>query len=88
MTPIEQPEQMVLTGLNEPETVSQNGICYGYILAQDGLLTVYDGNRRHVILYTDISLFDLPEEIQQEILDGKEVASEQELYNLLESYSS
>jgi len=69
-------------------TVSGNGICYGCILAQDGLLTVYDGGRRHVILYTDISLFDLPQQQQQEILDGKEVYSEQELYNLLESYSS
>ena len=65
-----------------------NGIRYGYILAQDGLLTVYDSERRHVILYTDISLFDLPQNVQQEILDGKEVRSEQELYNLLESYSS
>lgn len=79
--PIAQPKQI-------QTTVSENGITYGCILAQDGLITVYDGERRHVILYTDISLFDLPEDVQQEILEGKVVRSEQELYNLLESYSS
>lgn len=79
----EQPKQ-----LETAATVSENTLVYGYILAHDGLLTVYDGMRRHVILYTDIPLFDLSLEIQQEILEGKEVYSEQELYNLLESYSS
>lgn len=80
---IEQPKQLVTE-----QTLSQNSSIYGCILAQEGLLTVYDGMRRHVILYTDISLFDLPEDVQQEILEGKNVASQQELYNLLESYSS
>lgn len=70
------------------QTVSENSAVYGYILAQEGFLTVYDSMRRHVILYTDIALFDLPEDVQQEILEGKEISSEQELYNLLESYSS
>lgn len=84
--PIEQPRQLIQG--ETMQTVSGNNGIYGCILAQEGLLTVYDGMRRHVILYTDISLFDLPENIQQEILEGKNVASEQELYNLLESYSS
>lgn len=84
--PVDRPAQMI-QGENI-QTVSGNEGVYGCILAQEGLLTVYDGMRRHVILYTDISLFDLPENIQQEILEGKDVASEQELYNLLESYSS
>lgn len=80
---IEQPKQ-----LHVQNTVSGNSVIYGCILSHEGLLTVYDGMRRHVILYTDISLFDLSEEEQQEILDGKEVYSEQELYHLLENYSS
>lgn len=84
--PIDQPRQLIQG--EEIQTVSGNNGVYGCILAQEGLLTVYDGMRRHVILYTDISLFDLPEDVQQEILEGKNVASEQELYNLLESYSS
>ena len=37
-------------------SVSENAPYYGCILAQDGLLVVYDGQKRHVILYTDISL--------------------------------
>ena len=84
--PAKQPAQLMQAEV--VQTVSGNEGIYGCILAQEGLLTVYDGMRRHVILYTDISLFDLPETIQQEILEGKNVASEQELYNLLESYSS
>lgn len=83
---IEQPMQLIQS--ETLQTVSGNNAVYGCILAQEGLLTVYDGMRRHVILYTDISLFDLPQDVQQEILEGKNVASEQELYNLLESYSS
>ncbi len=82
-------EEVSETDNANQETVSGNGIpYYGCILAQDGLLAVYDGERRHVILYTDISLFDLPEAMQQEILEGKYVTSEEELYHLLESYSS
>lgn len=84
--PAAQPKQLLQEA--KPLTVSGNEGVYGCILAQEGLLTVYDSMRRHVILYTDISLFDLPESVQQEILEGKNVASEQELYNLLESYSS
>lgn len=86
-TDIKQPEQLFFSE-EETTTVSGNGTCYGCILAQDGLLTVYDGDRRHVILYTDISVFDLSESVQQEIMEGKYVYSEQELYHLLESYSS
>lgn len=85
--PIEQPQQLNLAE-DIGTVVSQNSVCYGCILVQDGLLTVYDSQRRHVILYTDISLVDLPPEQQEEILSGKEVYSEQEMYNLLESYSS
>lgn len=72
----------------ENNTVSENGAWYGCILAQDGFLTVYDAQRRHVILYTDISLFDLSETVQQEIMNGKYVATQEELFQLLESYSS
>ncbi len=84
--PARQPKQLVQS--ETVYSVSGNEMVYGCILAQDGLLTVYDAERRHVILYTDIWLFDLPTDVQQEILEGKEVSSEQELYNLLESYTS
>ena len=57
-------------------------------MAEDGYLTVYDGNRRQVILYTDIPVFSLPQAMQEEVMDGKYIQTEEELYNLLESYSS
>ena len=37
---------------------------------------------------TDILLEDLSEELQSEIIRGKYIENEQELYNFLESYSS
>ena len=45
-------------------------------------------DRRQVILYTDIPVFSLPQAMQEEVMDGKYIQTEEELYNLLESYSS
>lgn len=59
-----------------------------YLIAENGLITVYYSDMSSVYLYTDISLDTLSEELQQEILDKKYVESEEELYNFLESYTS
>ena len=76
-----------------PEKISvrkviATSLYYACIVAEDGYLTVYDGNRKQVILYTDISVFSLPQAVQEEVMDGKYIQTEEELYNLLESYSS
>ncbi len=76
-----------------PEKISvrkviATSLYYACIVAEDGYLTVYDGNRRQVILYTDIPVFSLPQPVQDEVMDGKYIETEEELYNLLESYSS
>ena len=76
-----------------PEKISvkkviTTSLYYACIVAEDGYLTVYDGNRRQVILYTDIPVFSLPQAVQEEVMDGKYIQTEEELYNLLESYSS
>ena len=68
--------------------VIATSLYYACIVAEDGYLTVYDGNRRQVILYTDIPVFSLPQAVQEEVMDGKYIQTEEELYNLLESYSS
>lgn len=68
--------------------VIATSLYYACIVAEDGYLTVYDGNRKQVILYTDISVFSLPQAVQEEVMDGKYIQTEEELYNLLESYSS
>ena len=68
--------------------VIATSLYYACIVAEDGYLTVYDGNRKQVILYTDIPVFSLPQTVQEEVMDGKYIQTEEELYNLLESYSS
>ncbi len=85
---IKEPGKIYVSGAGESSVSENSTSCYGCILAQDGLLTVYDEQKRHVILYTDIPLFDLPQDQQQEILEGKIIRTEEELYHLLESYSS
>jgi len=59
-----------------------------YLMVEDDYITVYRGDLKTVYLYTDIYMQHLPEELQQEILDKKYIANEEELYNFLESYSS
>ena len=38
--------------------------------------------------FTEIPLSDLPEEVRQEIAQGKQIATAEELYAFLENYSS
>ena len=61
---------------------------YCCVVVEDGYLTVYDEKRKNVILYTDIRLDDLPGQLAQEIIDGKYIKTEQQLFHFLESYSS
>ena len=61
---------------------------YCCVVVEDDYLTVYDEKRENVILYTDIRLQDLPDQLAQEIIDGKYFKTEQDLYHFLESYSS
>lgn len=61
---------------------------YACIVVEDEYLTVYDEFRKEILLYTDINLKNLPSDVQQEILDGKYVKTQKELYDFLESYSS
>lgn len=59
-----------------------------YMVVENGYVTVYYSDRKTVYTYTDISLSSLPEEVQQEIIDGKQITSLQDLYNFLETYTS
>lgn len=61
---------------------------YCCVVVEDGYLTVYDEKRKNVILYTDVRLDDLPGQLAQEIIDGKYIKTEQQLFHFLESYSS
>lgn len=59
-----------------------------FLLNEDHYVVVYDHSLSNVYMTTDIVVEDLPEELQEEILNMKYVEDEGELYNFLESYSS
>lgn len=62
---------------------------YEYILCEeDGYIIVFYADRETVYANTDIPLNSLSSQMQKEILEGKFIYSETELYNFLESYSS
>ncbi len=62
---------------------------WAYILVEeDGYVAVYRGDRETLFSSTDIRISDLPEELQEEIREGKGIETEAQLYNFLESYSS
>ncbi len=62
---------------------------YEFVLCEEeGYVIVYYADKETVYDTTDIRLEDLPANLQQEILEGKEMSSQRELYNFLESYSS
>ena len=61
----------------------------GYYLCElHGYVAVYLADRSTIYELTDISLTDLPREVQQEIAQGKYISGDKELYGFLENYSS
>ena len=59
-----------------------------YLCEMQGFVVVYLSDRQTIYEMTEIPLSDLPEEVQQEIADGKYIATRDELYGFLENYSS
>ncbi len=59
-----------------------------YLMVNDHVITVYHGDRRTVCMETDIMLESLPYSLQAEIMHGKYLETEEEVYHFLESYSS
>ncbi len=70
------------------QKIYQSDSHYCLIVEEDGYLTVYDGQKDQVILYTDIMAKRLPVLVRQEIEGGKYLDTEDQLYQFLESYSS
>ena len=62
---------------------------YAYVLLpEDGFVAVYQADRETLYATTGILLENLPDNLQEEIQDGKIIDSEEQLYNFLENYSS
>ena len=61
--------------------------CY-YLKELNGYVVVYLSDKKTVYEYTDISLEDLPENLQKEVQNGKYIETSESLYGFLENYSS
>lgn len=59
-----------------------------YLMVADHFIVVYREDRQTLYMNTDILLESLSEALQAEIMQGKYIETEEELYNFLESYSS
>lgn len=61
---------------------------YFYLKAQDDKLVVLYGDKKTIYLETDIRIDDLPKELSISSLEEYSISSEQELFDLLEAFSS
>lgn len=59
-----------------------------YIMEVDGEIRIYKDDKETLYYRTDLILQNLPESVQQEIIEGKYIDSEVKVYHFLESYSS
>lgn len=59
-----------------------------YLMAADHFIVVYREDKQTLHMNTDILLDSLSETLQAEIIQGKYIETEEELYHFLESYSS
>ena len=59
-----------------------------YLMVADHFIVVYREDKQTLYMNTDILLESLSDALQTEIMKGKYVETEEELYNFLESYSS
>lgn len=78
------PAQVVLRKISTPA-----GTRYNYYLTEEnGCVTVYYIDKRTVFEYTNIIVDMLPEDIQEQVKNGKYVKDEDALYDFLETYTS
>ncbi len=59
-----------------------------YLMVADHFIVVYREDKQTLYMNTDILLEDLSDTLQTEVMKGKYVETEEELYHFLESYSS
>ena len=59
-----------------------------YLCELQGFVAVYLSDRKTIYEFTEIPVTDLPAAVQQEVAEGKYVATVKELYAFLENYSS
>lgn len=77
-------ERVVICKYYQPEP-EEEGF---YLMVADHYVVVYKEDKQSIYMNTDILLESLNSQLQDEIIKGKYIENEQELYNFLESYSS
>lgn len=80
-----------VTEKNEPEGPAQEADTDAYeflLVDNNGYVAVCSLPENEIYEYTDVILDVLPEELQEEIREGKYLRNEEELYNFLENYTS
>lgn len=77
-------ERVVICKYYQPEP-EEEGF---YLMVADHYVIVYKEDKQSIYMNTDILLESLSSKLQDEIIKGKYIENEQELYNFLESYSS
>lgn len=71
------------------KTYNSDNIKYKYyVVVLDGYVTVYYSDKKTVYEYTDIDIKNLPEADQNKLVDGYYVKDQEELYGILEGYTS
>lgn len=71
------------------KTYNIDNVPYQYFVAiQNGYITVLYSDKKTVYEYTEIEAANLPEEDRNKLIDGINVKNEEELYGILENYSS
>ncbi len=59
-----------------------------FIMEVEGEIRIYEEDRETLYFRTDLVLDDLPDDVKQEVIDGKFMETEVQVYHFLESYSS
>ena len=59
-----------------------------FLAVEDNYVVVYLEDKTTVYMNTDILLTELPDEVQQDVINWMYIPDEKSLYNFLESYSS
>ena len=59
-----------------------------YLTELNGFVAVYKSDKKTIYEYTNIEVENLPEDVRNEIKNGKEIRSVEKLYGFLENYSS
>ena len=74
-----------------PNSINSSAVVvpYEFVLCEEeGYIIVYCADKETIYATTGIKVDNLSTELQREILAGKPIYSESELYNFLESHSS